>query len=48
MSQILFVRLDVDDSAFSGCAFFKNTCEILEFKTRPHIDGLSKKLKELQ
>jgi len=48
MSQILFVGLDVDDSAFHGCAFFKDTGEILEFKTRPHVDGLSKKLKELQ
>ena len=48
MSQILFIGLDVDDYAFNGCAFFKESGEVIEFKTRPHIDGLSKKLAEIK
>ena len=47
MKQVIFVGLDVDDNSFHGCAFLKESGEIIEFKTRPHIDGLSKKLREI-
>lgn len=44
MKQVIFVGLDVDDNAFHGCAFFKESGEVIEFTTRPHIDGLFQKL----
>jgi transposase len=47
MKQVIFAGLDVDDNTFHGCAFFKDSGEVIEFKTRPHVDGLSKKLKEI-
>ena len=48
MNEILFVGLDVDDNAFHGCALIASLGEIIEFKSRPHVDGLAKKLCELQ
>ena len=45
MKQVIFVGLDVDDNPFNGCAFFTESGEVIEFRTRPHIDGISKKLK---
>ena len=42
MKQVIFVGLDIDDHAFHGGAFFKESGEVIEFKTRPHIDGLLK------
>ena len=36
MRQVIFVGLDVDDNSFHGCAFLKESGEIIEFKTRPH------------
>ena len=46
--KILFVGLDVDDKAFHGCALIEDTGEVVAFKARPHLDGLVKKLSDLQ
>ncbi|MGK5086618.1 IS110 family transposase [Bdellovibrionota bacterium FG-2] len=46
--KVLFIGLDVDDKAFHGAVLVSNLGELIEFKCRPHVDGLSKKLKELQ
>jgi len=48
MKEILYVGIDVDDNAFHGCAFFHKSGEVIEFKARPHLDGLVKKLSEIQ
>ena len=42
MKQVIFVKLDVDDPAFHGCAFFKESGEVIEFKSRPHINAVAK------
>jgi transposase len=46
--KILYVGLDVDDKAFHGCALIGDSGEVVEFKSRPHIDGLTKKLADFQ
>jgi transposase len=47
MANLLHIGLDVDDSAFHGCALISKAGEILEFRCRPNIDGLVKKLREI-
>jgi transposase len=47
METILCVGLDVDDTAFHGCALIAKAGEILEFRCRPNIEGLIKKLQEI-
>ena len=46
--KILYIGLDVDDKAFHGCALIGDLGEVIAFKSRPHVDGLTKKLTELQ
>ena len=46
--NIIHVGIDVDDNSFHGAAFFKETGEIIEFKTKPTFKGLQNKLDELK
>jgi transposase len=45
--KILHVGLDVDDTAFHGCALLSQEGELIEFRCRPNVDGLVKKFKEI-
>ena len=44
---MLYVGLDVDDTAFHGCALISKGGEIIDFRCRPNVDGLVKKLQEI-
>ncbi len=49
MSQkIAFVGLDVDDKAYHVCVVFKDTGEMVEFKTLAAAEDLVKKFKKIQ
>ena len=45
--KIVFVGIDVDDSAFHGAGIIRETGELFEFKCKPDHGVLRKKLKEL-
>jgi len=45
---IIHVGLDVDDSAYHGCAFDQSTGELVRFSCRPTLKGLVDKLKKLK
>jgi transposase len=48
MSNILYIGLDVDDKAFHGAIYSKQTQEMLDFKTKPTFGGLLKQLKKIK
>jgi transposase len=48
MNSILHVGLDVDDKMFHGGAISLETGEVLEFRSKPTLGALLKKLKKLQ
>jgi transposase len=46
--SLLHVGLDVDDNAFHGTGFCKETGETFEFKSKPNLGSLLNKLKNLE
>lgn len=46
-NNIIFVGLDVDDKNFHGCAYYPGNKEKIEFKCRPTIGHLVKKLNKI-
>jgi transposase len=46
--KIIHIGLDVDDNAFHGCAFDRETGELRNFKCRPTAKGLSHQLDKIQ
>jgi hypothetical protein len=42
--NIIYVGLDVDDTQYHGSALDKNTGEVITFKCRPTLKGLSNQL----
>lgn len=47
-TKLLFLALDVDDTAFHGCAFNKDSGEYIEFACKPNLASLKKHLNKLK
>ena len=47
-NNIIHIGLDVDDNQYHGCAVNSNTGEVLAFKCRPTLKGLTDQLEKLQ
>ncbi len=47
-SNIIYVGIDVDDNSFHVSAFFPDSGEVIETKTKPHLKGLLNKFDDLK
>jgi transposase len=46
--KLIHIGLDVDDTQYHGAAFDKETSEIVSFKCRPNLKGLTSQLEKMQ
>ena len=46
--NIVYVGIDVDDARYHGCALNQHTGEVLDFRCRPTLKGLTDQLEKLR